>query len=99
VPTWVDLFLEKEVHVVGFSFDYTEYHLWNLLMKKERLSRKDDSIGKVYFHRCSDHKQNVFDEALLSILASLGTVVQNHVGSSYERAYIKFMEYVKQIIH
>jgi hypothetical protein len=87
VPTWVDLFLEKEVHIIGFSFDYTENHLWNLLMQKEKLSRKYLSIGEIFYHRCSDHKQTTADEAKLSILTSLGANIKDHVGSSYEKAY------------
>jgi len=61
VPTLVDLFLEKEVHIIGFGFDYTENHLWNLLIKKEKLRLKDDSIGNVYYHRCSPYKQTIED--------------------------------------
>ena len=31
IENWVDIFLENEVHVVGFGLDYTENHLWNLI--------------------------------------------------------------------
>ena len=94
VLTWVDLFLEKEVHIVGFSFDYTENHLWNLLMQKEKLRKKDDSIGNVYYHRCSTHKQTIEDEAKLSILSSLGTNIQDHVATTYGKAYMNCIDYL-----
>ena len=58
VETWVDLFIECEVHIVGFSFDYTENHLWNLITEKQRLKKKGRSIGQAVFHRCSDKKTN-----------------------------------------
>jgi hypothetical protein len=95
VQTWVDIFLEKEAHIVGFSFDYTENHLWNLLMKKEKLRKKDNSIGNVYFHRCSTHKQTTEDEAKLSILKSLGTNIQDHVATTYEKAYISCIDFLR----
>jgi hypothetical protein len=87
VETWVDLFLEHEVHVVGFSLDYTENHLWNLIIEKERLKRREASIGTVVFHRCSDHEQGIEDEARLSILSALGVEVVDHTESTYSKAY------------
>lgn len=95
VISWVDLFLENEVHIVGFSFDYTENHLWNLLMYKEKLRKKGKSIGVVNYHRCSTNKQNINDEAKLSILTSLGTNIHDHVATTYEKSYSKCINYLK----
>ena len=87
VETWVDLFLEHDVHIVGFSFDYTENHLWNLLMEKQRLKVKGEIVGETIFHRCSDTKQSVDDEAKLSILSAFGVKVRDHTFNSYSEAY------------
>ena len=88
VETWVDLFLEYEVHIIGFGFDYTENHLWDLLTRKHRLRKKDrKAIGQAVFHRCSTRKQSTTDEARLSILEALGVKVIDHTSSSYEAAY------------
>jgi len=89
IENWVDLFLEHEVHIVGFSFDYTENHLWNLLMEKQRLKSKGNSVGKIVFHRCSDTKQSIADEAKLSILSALGVKVIDHSSNTYSNAYDK----------
>ena len=89
VETWVDLFLEHEVHIVGFSFDYTENHLWNLLMEKQQLRAKGESVGKVVFHRCSDKNQSTSDEAKLSILSAFDVEVIDHTSGSYSEAYDK----------
>lgn len=35
--SWVDLFLLRDVHVVGFGLDYTEVDLWYLLSLRQRL--------------------------------------------------------------
>ena len=87
VECWVDLFLEHEVHIIGFGLDYTENHLWNLITEKQRLKKKGLSIAKAVFHRCSDKGQSTTDEARLSILSSLGVKVIDHVGKSYTDAY------------
>jgi hypothetical protein len=87
VESWVDLFLEHEVHIIGFGLDYTENHLWNLITEKERLKRKRLPIAQAVFHRCSDKKQSTADEARMSILSALGVRVIDHVGASYAEAY------------
>lgn len=87
IESWVDLFLEHEVHIIGFGLDYTENHLWNLITEKQRLSRKGHLIGKTVFHRCADGPMRTEDEAKMSILAALGSHVIDHVGSSYAEAY------------
>ncbi len=89
VETWVDLFLEHEIHIVGFSLDYTENHLWNLIMEKRRLNKKGPSIGRTVFHRCSDKKRSTADEARLTILEALGVKVADHTTKSYSTAYDK----------
>ncbi len=93
VETWVDLFLEQEVHIVGFGFDYTENHLWNLITEKQRLRKQNrKSIGQAVFHRCSENKQSPADEARLSILEALGVKVIDHTKTSYTEAYDKCIE-------
>ena len=96
IENWVDLFLEHEVHMVGFSFDYTENHLWNLLMEKQRLRNKGalvgPTVGQVVFHRCSDREKTVSDEAKLSILSALGARVEDHTSNTYSEAYDKCIE-------
>ena len=88
VETWIDLFLEYEVHIIGFGFDYTENHLWNLITEKKRLRKeRRNSIGQAVFHRCSKEKQNIADEARLSILEALGVKVVDHTATSYSEAY------------
>lgn len=87
VENWVDLFLEHEVHIIGFGLDYTENHLWNLITEKQRLKKKGYSIGQAVFHFCSDKKQSTAEEARISILSALGVNVIDHVCASYAEAY------------
>ncbi|MEW8192674.1 MAG: SIR2 family protein [Candidatus Thiodiazotropha sp.] len=90
VETWVDIFLESEVHIIGFRLDYTENHLWSLITRKNNIlknRRRGINVGKVVFHRCSDKKQSIEDEARLSILSALGVDVRDHTANTYADAY------------
>jgi len=88
VENWVDVFLESEVHMIGFGLDYTENHLWHLIMEKRRLRKKDrKAVGRAIFHRCSDRMQSTEDEARLSILKALDVKVIEHTASTYLEAY------------
>jgi hypothetical protein len=89
VESWVDLFLEHDVHIIGFGLDYTENHLWNLITEKQRLKKQGKrKIGMTIFHRCSkEKKETIADEAKMSILSALGVKVVHHVGQTYDDAY------------
>ena len=87
VENWVDLFLEHEVHIIGFGLDYTENHLWNLITEKQRLKKKGFSIAQAIYHRCSTSRQSTAEEAKISILSALGVKVIDHVMNTYAEAY------------
>ena len=90
VDSWVDHFLGSEVHMVGFGLDYTENHLWNLIFEKQSLKKKNRSgIGSLVYHRCSDKRQSVAEEAKFSLLEAFGVEVIDHYSGSYEKAYKK----------
>ena len=35
--SWIELFFNSDVHIVGFGFDFYEIDLWNILTKRARL--------------------------------------------------------------
>lgn len=46
--SWIELFFNSDVHIVGFSFDFYEIDLWNILTKRARLKSKIDN--KIYYY-------------------------------------------------
>lgn len=93
IESWVDHFLAAEVHMVGFSFDYTENHLWNLVIRKQQLRKQySTTVGKLIFHRCSNKPQSIADKARLSLLESFGTEVIDHRKATYEDAYMNCIQ-------
>lgn len=93
VVSWVDLFIERNVHMVGFGLDYTENHLWNLISFKNKLRNGSGmSIGQIKFYRCSEQNKTIADKARLSILESMGVEIINYQKNSYKEAYLACIE-------
>jgi len=90
---WVDLFIEDEVHMIGFSLDYTENHLWSLISRKNKLRKKyGKDLGAIIFHNFSIEKLSIEDEARFSLLNALGVEIKNYHSPTYEQAYSKFIK-------
>lgn len=76
VHSWVDVFLRDDIHVLGFSLDYTEIELWWLIAYKVRLKRKSSlDIGGTYFYLFSKNRKDPKIKAKIAILESLGVKV------------------------
>lgn len=45
--SWIDFFFKKNIHILGFTFDFVEMHLWWILTYRARMKyEKDNSIEK-----------------------------------------------------
>lgn len=42
--SWIELFFNTDVHIVGFSFDFYEIDLWNILTKRARFKSLSNNI-------------------------------------------------------
>lgn len=42
---WMDLFFTHDIYIAGFTLDFSENHLWWLLMQREEIIRKHDLFG------------------------------------------------------
>lgn len=54
MKSWTDLFFTHDVHFVGFTLDFSESHLWWILMQRQEIIKKfgKDSVIKntIFFH-------------------------------------------------
>ena len=39
--SWIDLFFNSNIHIIGFSFDYAEIDLWWIVNKRARMKRSE----------------------------------------------------------
>jgi hypothetical protein len=72
VYSWVDVLLRDNVHILGFSLEYTEIELWWILAYKARLKRlNDQNMGKTYYYLFSQNRHNPKIRAKIALLKSL----------------------------
>jgi hypothetical protein len=69
--SWVDLFFNSNVHILGLSLDYSETDLWWILNKRARLMLTDNVNNKIYYY-----DSNIKDSKK-SLLESMGVKVIN----------------------
>ena len=48
--SWIELFFNSNVHITGFSLDFSEIDLWWVLNKRVRLMEKSLISNKVYYY-------------------------------------------------
>lgn len=48
--SWIELFFNSDVHIVGFGFDFYEIDLWNILTKRVRLKSQLKIDNKIYYY-------------------------------------------------
>jgi len=91
----VDLFIKNNVHIIGFSLDYTEIDLWWLIIYKERIRHEKNlgRIGKTIYYSFYNKNLKPSEEAKLSLLESYGVIIRSqNVRGDYKKAYEKFIE-------
>lgn len=59
--SWIDLFLNGDVYMVGFGLDFAEYDIWWLLIQKAALGK-----GKVFFYNPREDNEAKF--SLIEVL-------------------------------
>lgn len=98
VDSWVDTFLECDIHMIGFGLDYTENHLWHLIRKKRALRNDGQQIGHLTYHYCGEKKPNISTEAKLGLLESFGAVVFDHSETTFRKSYTTALTKIADLI-
>ena len=72
IYSWVDVFLRDDIHILGFSLDYTEIELWWLFAYKARLRRKSSlQTGTTYYYLFSKNRKDPRIQSKMALLESL----------------------------
>lgn len=89
--SWVDLFFSTNVHILGFSLDYSETDIWWLLNKRARFSSEEKINNKVYFYTrdiCNEKKE------LLKAF-NVEVVIIDKISDSFEDMYLAAINKIK----
>lgn len=91
--SWGDIFLRDEIHIVGFSLDYSEIDIWWLLtFKAQYESRYKIRCGQTVFHYWSSKPKDEKDMGKIELLKSLRVEVNDKFEVDYENMYAEFFK-------
>jgi hypothetical protein len=79
--SWVDLFMLRDVHIVGFGLEFTEVDIWYLISYKARLALQpevppDLKSSRIVFHYFADGDPKHL--AKIALLKSFGVICKSH---------------------
>lgn len=91
--SWIELFFTSNIHILGFTFDFSEVDLWWILNKRARMKRTDilhDKISNKIYYYCSE-----IDEQKKGLFESLGIEV---IITNLSDKESKYFDYYKDTI-
>lgn len=98
--SWVDLFTETNVHIVGFGLAFEEIDLWYLLTRRMRRIKQGEPIDNhIFFYQISE--KDKINDALIQMLAACGVeVIPIEINNSkdkedWKKAYQKIYAIIK----
>ena len=102
--SWLDVFLRDDVHILGFSLDYTEIGLWWLITYKARLrannprTPKGVHVGSTHYYYIYPGERSSRDEGRLEMLQSMGVKVHRlNARSEYQEAVVAYEQAIDNI--
>lgn len=98
--SWVDLFTETNVHIVGFGLAFEEIDLWYLLTRRMRRIKQGEPISnQIFFYQIAEKDKH--DNAVTQMLTAAGVeVVPIEINNSkdkedWKKAYKKIYAIIK----
>lgn len=78
--SWVELFFATNIHIIGFTFDFSEVDLWWLLTRRARMKRSPRTKGLVknkinfYCHEIEPQKKALLESLMVEVhIVTMGT--------------------------
>jgi len=109
--SWIELFFNSNIFIIGFSLDYSEIDIWWILNKRERLIRESKLriVNKIYYYDKKiqfDPKKSSTEEVNLKIKNELTKrellksfhveVIEIDFNGNYENLYLKILSDIQQ---
>jgi S-adenosylmethionine:tRNA-ribosyltransferase-isomerase (queuine synthetase) len=98
--SWVDLFTETNVHIVGFGLAFEEIDLWYLLTRRMRRIKQGEPISnQIFFYQIAE--KDKYDNAVTQMLTAVGVeVIPIEINNSkdkedWKKAYQKIYAIIK----
>lgn len=95
--SWIDLFFQTDVHIIGFGLEYEETDLWYVLTYRKRKIRqmKDEFNNHIYYYVF----KNEYDIGKKSLLEAMDIeIIEVPFFDSYQKSYITLFNILKDKI-
>lgn len=80
-PSWIDVFLRDDVHIIGLALDFVEVDLWWLLVYKERVRCSGEKqAGTTYYHTMRATEERPNRQRVLDMLRGIGVQIIHSPG-------------------
>ena len=92
INSWIDLFFNSNVYIIGFSLLYEEIDIWWVLARRMRLKKQGKKINNriIFFGDVKEGKEELFD--------SMGVEVYKHKSVIKNNEYLPFYHEVVDVI-
>jgi hypothetical protein len=86
--SWIDLFFSSNIHIIGFSLDYSEIDIWWLLNKRARFAAEGNVSNRIFFY------VDRIDKQKLDLLKSfkVEVVITEVINDDYKSMYKSALE-------
>ena len=95
-PSWINLFFETDVHILGLAMSYEEIDLWDVLTTRKRIRRagSDNCQNNIYYYAIQDES---YDSGKMDLLKALdvNVTIIKLVGTDYANAYEQIFQIIK----
>lgn len=98
LQSWIDLFFNTDVHVLGLAMGYEEIDLWNVLTARKRKRRKNagECQNNIYYYAIQDESFDSGKKELLKALdVNVVDVEFDWSDNAYKKAYDRIYELIK----
>ncbi|MGE4399946.1 MAG: SIR2 family protein [Campylobacterales bacterium] len=91
--SWVELFFNTNVHILGMGMDYSEIDLWWVLTKRARLSIEHGVQNKIIFYayECEQDKKKLLESLKVEV-----RIFRNEDNNSYRAFYQKAIDEISK---
>lgn len=92
--SWIDLFFNSHIHIIGFGLDYSEYDLWWILNKRARFMAEDPKLihNTITYYFTKD-----IEESKKELLKSFN-VITKHISALDKDGKINYKEFTKKAL-
>lgn len=95
--SWIDLFFNTNVHIIGLSLDYSETDLWWVLNKRARMIMKHGVRNKILFYteKIDEEKSGLLKALKVDVVITrIDTFDKQNI--DYEKSFYNCIDKIKQ---